>query len=89
MIERTEDNMIELSICIGSSCHIKGSYKVIKRLEELIEEHLLSETVTLKASFCLGHCTDGVSVMIGDRLINNVSPENVDAFFKSCILESD
>ena len=81
--------MIEISVCIGSSCHIKGSYKVIKSLQELIARYSMDDQVDLKASFCLGHCADGVVNKVGDRYINSVNPQNVESFFRTFILESE
>lgn len=78
--------MIEVSVCIGSSCHLKGSYAVIKRLQELIDKHSLNDKAVIKAAFCLGHCAEGVSVMVGDRYIGSVNAENVDNFFNTFIL---
>ncbi len=56
---------MEVEICIGSSCHFKGSYQVVRKLEEYIETHSLKNHVILKGSFCLGECTRGVSVRAG------------------------
>lgn len=79
--------MIEISVCVGSSCHIKGSYEVIKKLQELITQYSLDEQVVLNASFCLGHCAEGVAVKVGDQYVNSVNPQNVGSFFKTFILE--
>jgi len=56
--------MMKVSVCIGSACHIKGSYNVIHCFQEMIEEHALAEQVELKAVFCLGRCTKAVSVQL-------------------------
>jgi NADH:ubiquinone oxidoreductase subunit E len=74
-----------VSICVGSACHLKGSYTVVENLRQLVSEHGLSEQVTLKSSFCLGHCSGAVSVKV-DETIHSVSPEQVDAFFDKEIL---
>ena len=71
---------MKITVCIGSSCHIKGSKKVVSRLQELIEEKSLSDKVELAATFCLGRCVEGVSVMV-DGEFHSVSPETVDSFF--------
>ncbi|MDK2933417.1 MAG: hypothetical protein PWP27_1227 [Clostridiales bacterium] len=51
--------MLQVYICVGSSCHLKGSYHIIKTFQNLIKKHDLEEKIELKASFCLGHCTEG------------------------------
>lgn len=79
--------MIIVSICVGSACHLKGSYDVINRIQELIEEHKVSDKVELKGAFCLGHCTEGVSVTINkEDEIYSVNKENVYRFFLEEIL---
>lgn len=45
---------MEIYVCIGSSCHLKGSYNIINAFKELIAEYKLEDRVSLNASFCLG-----------------------------------
>lgn len=59
--------MVVVSVCVGSACHLKGSYDVIKRLEMLIQTHQLTEGVELKAHFCMENCSCGTSMRIGDQ----------------------
>lgn len=73
-------------ICVGSSCHLKGSYDIIQLMKEAIAEHHLEEQVNLSAAFCLGHCTDGVSVKIDEDVICGVSRESFTEFFHTKIL---
>lgn len=72
-------------VCIGSSCHIKGSRQVVEALQKLIREHHLGDKAMLRGTFCLGRCQDGVCVSIGDKFFS-VSPENVEAFFQENVL---
>jgi len=72
-----------IKVCIGSACHLKGSYPVISRLLELVENQGLSDRVEIKAVFCLGHCVDAVSVQIDDGGIHSVSCADVDQFFQT------
>ena len=55
--------MLKITVCIGSSCHIKGSRQVVEQLQKLIAENELGEKVDLGGTFCLGNCQAGVSVM--------------------------
>lgn len=75
-----------VTVCIGSSCHIKGSYEVVNALKKLINENNLDNTVTVKASFCHGECAKGVSVKINDSSVISVNKENVNSFFNEYIL---
>jgi NADH:ubiquinone oxidoreductase subunit E len=78
--------MVTITVCIGSSCHLKGSYDVVKALENIIKENSLEKKVTLKASFCLGECTKAVSVKVNDEPAVSVSRDNVDSFFNELVL---
>lgn len=78
--------MMEVKVCIGSACHLKGSYDVIEKLKALIADNNLSEKILLKASFCLGKCGEGVTVMANDNFIEGILPETVENIFKERIL---
>lgn len=72
---------MEIKVCIGSSCHLRGSYEVIEKLKKLIADHNLSEKVNLAASFCLGKCGTGVTVTCDGEFWENVTPETVEKIF--------
>lgn len=76
---------MKVTICIGSSCHIKGSRHVVQALSELVEKHNLEDKVELAGTFCMGQCQDGVCVSIKDT-VYSVSPETVGEFFENEIL---
>ena len=77
--------MIKVIVCIGSSCHIKGSRQVVEGLQELVRENNLGEKVELGGTFCLGECQKGVCVSV-DGKICSVTPETVGEFFQNEIL---
>ena len=58
--------MLTVAVCVGSSCHLKGSYEVISKFQALIRKWELQELVELKGVFCMNHCTGAVSVRIDD-----------------------
>lgn len=70
-----------IEICIGSACHLKGSYQAIQRMKELLQQHGLTEQVELKSSFCLGACGKGVSIRLKGVDIHSVNIDDLDAFF--------
>ncbi|HCD69415.1 MAG TPA: hypothetical protein DEQ68_02195 [Ruminococcaceae bacterium] len=76
---------MKVTICIGSSCHLKGSRQVVERLQSLVSENGLSDVVELGGTFCMGKCQQGVCVTVDDEFFS-VSPETVDQFFKENIL---
>ncbi len=75
---------MKVTICIGSSCHIKGSRQVVQQLQELISKNGLSDKVELGGTFCMGSCQQGVCVTIDDKLYS-VTPETVTEFFDTHI----
>lgn len=76
---------MKVTVCIGSSCHLKGSRKVVDELQSLIEKNGLCEKVELCGTFCMGQCQQGVCVTV-DGAIHSVSPETVNGFFTNEIL---
>ncbi len=78
-------NMVDLNVCIGSSCHLKGSYNVIQTFQQLIEERKLHELVDMKAQFCMKQCNKGVAVAIGLEVFS-VTPEHAASFFDAVVM---
>mgnify|MGYP003317360069 FL=1 len=76
---------MKITVCIGSSCHIKGSRQVVAQLQRLIAENNLGDKVELGGTFCMGHCQQGVCVTVNDDF-HSVSPETVEDFFAKEIL---
>ena len=76
---------MKITVCIGSSCHIKGSRQVVETINRMIKENGLSDKVELGGTFCLGRCGQHVSVSIDEEFFS-VNPEKVEEFFKSEIL---
>ena len=74
-----------LTICIGSSCHLKGSKKVAETFERLIAQHELKDKINFYATFCMGNCQNGISTSL-DGTIYSVTPETAEAFFEKEVL---
>ncbi len=79
--------MLNISVCVGSACHLKGSYDVISVFKEYVEENKLEKNITIKAAFCLGHCTNAVSVKFNEK-IYSVEPNSAKEFFENTIMEN-
>ena len=76
---------MKITVCIGSSCHIKGSRRVVEQLQHLIATNNLADKVELGGTFCMGECQQGVCVTVDDMFFS-VTPETVDEFFKNEVL---
>ena len=77
--------MLKITVCIGSSCHIKGSRQVVEQLQYLIAENDLGDKVELGGTFCMGKCQQGVCVTVNDTF-RSVTPETVQEFFAREVL---
>lgn len=71
---------MKITVCIGSSCHVKGSRCIVERLRELIDDNGLTDKIELAGTFCLGECQKGICVKIGDE-VYSVTPDTVTEFF--------
>ena len=79
---------MNVKICIGSSCHLKGSEQVVNLFRKAIEERDLKDRVALMGSFCSGRCNrEGVTIQVDDEIISGVTPETFDHFFQTHILQ--
>ena len=79
---------MNIQICVGSSCHLKGSEQVVHLFQKAIEERNLADKITLAGSFCIGRCNrEGVTVQVDDEIITGVTPETFDSFFETEILQ--
>ncbi len=76
---------MKITICIGSSCHIKGSRQVVEQLQTLIAENNLSDRIELGGAFCMGKCQEGVCVTVDDEFYS-VTPASVKEFFRENVL---
>ena len=80
-------SMLIIQICVGSSCHLKGSQEIVALLQESIAEHGLEDEVVLSGSFCIGKCNRiGVTVQVNDDIHVGITRENFKEFFNEHIL---
>ena len=75
---------MKVTICIGSSCHVKGSRQVVEYLQNRISENGLEDKVQLSGTFCMGKCQQGVCVSV-DEEFYSVTPDTVEEFFENTI----
>ena len=77
---------MKVTVCIGSSCHIKGSRQVVEQLQYLISKYNLTDKVELAGTFCMGKCQHGVCVTVNEEFFS-VTPEGVEEFFNDNIIK--
>lgn len=73
--------MLIITICVGSSCSIRGSDELASEIQRLIEKERLEGLVDIVGAFCMDTCSKGVSVRIGDQAFSGIRPEDAEAFF--------
>ncbi len=80
--------MLIVQICVGSSCHLKGSAELAELLKQKVAEHHLEDEVTLCGSFCIGKCNRlGVTIQVNDDVHVGITTGNFQEFFNKHILE--
>ena len=76
-----------IQVCVGSSCHLKGSAEIVELFKNAILEHRLDREITLAGSFCIGKCNRmGVTVQIDDDIHTGITKENFKEFFNGAVL---
>jgi NADH:ubiquinone oxidoreductase subunit E len=76
-----------VQICVGSSCHLKGTAVIVTKINQLIEERHLENDVILNGSFCAGKCNrEGVTIQVDDDMFTGVTPETFEVFFEEEIM---
>ena len=76
----------QLFLCMGSACHQLGVYEVLPKLQTLIQQHKLEDTLELKGSFCLETCSHGIVMKFKDQHFLNINPQNIEDKFTQEIL---
>lgn len=76
-----------IQVCVGSSCHIKGSPEVVELLTKAVEEYHLEDKITLAGSSCVGKCNRlGVTVQVDAEIYTGITHENFKEFFHDKVL---
>ncbi len=79
--------MVIVQVCVGSSCHLKGSAEIVELLQGALAEHHIEDEVTLAGSFCIGRCNRvGVTVQVNDDIHVGITRDNFREFFNNNIL---
>lgn len=76
-----------IQVCVGSSCHLKGSPEIVELLQKAVDEYHLEDEVTLAGSFCIGKCNRvGVTVQVDDDVHVGITKENFKDFLQEHVL---
>jgi NADH-quinone oxidoreductase subunit G len=81
-IRNLVQNKIEVCVCVGTNCFLKGSQDLLKQLIKYVTENKLEdlvgfeghdEIVDVKATFCFERCDKGPIVRINSRIIEHAT----------------
>ncbi|WP_448378624.1 NAD(P)H-dependent oxidoreductase subunit E [Fervidobacterium sp.] len=75
---KSDETKLVVYVCLGSSCHLKGAYKVVEKLKE----SLIDQRIELRGSLCMGNCSEGVNVRFGNECFGNISISNVESLIE-------
>lgn len=78
--------MITVTVCVGSSCHIKGAREMIARFNDFLTQEGLVDKVELKGSFCMEHCGEGINWQINDEIFSSSSVEDGAEMFQQKVM---
>jgi len=80
--------MVTVTVCVGSSCHIKGARDVIVHFNDLLNEYCLESKVELKGSFCMERCGEGINWQIDDESFTSYNVEDAVRIFKERVVKA-
>lgn len=75
---------MKITICIGSSCHLKGSRPIVEEMQRLIARDHLGDEIELNGTFCMGNCQNGVCVTVDEETFS-LTPEKTLTFFEETV----
>lgn len=78
--------MLVITLCVGSSCSVRGSDELASELQRCIEEEGVEDRVEIVGAFCMDTCSHGISVRVGERQFSGIHPEDAEAFFYDVIM---
>lgn len=79
------DNKVEVLVCVGTGCYLKGSYDVLDKFKELARQLNLEDYIDLKGTFCLENCDHGISIKVNNEVVSGVTEKNAEYIFKTQI----
>ncbi|NLA06975.1 MAG: ferredoxin, partial [Firmicutes bacterium] len=85
-INGTRPGALDVSVCVGTGCYLRGSYDVLQTFTKLSDRDDIKGKINLKATFCLEHCENGVSIKVGDEVVTGVTPLNAEEIFQEQVV---
>ncbi len=70
---------VEMHICLGSSCFSRGNKEVVAFIKEYLKKNHLEDKVIFKGARCMGNCSKGPNLRIGDRIEEGLTVSGIEA----------
>lgn len=71
------DNKVEVGVCVGTNCYVKGSQTILTEVLKYIESRGLQEFVEAKAAFCFEKCSGAPVARVGEKIISECTLRDV------------
>ena len=72
-----------ISVCMGTACFVRGSGKILERIEEILKIKNGQTTedgkFTLTTLRCVGACGLAPVMQINEKTYGNITPEDVES----------
>ncbi len=79
---------VTVTVCAGSSCHVRGSRRLIARFAELIRQENLQDRVSLVGCFCMDRCGEHVNWKFNDEELSSRSVEEAEATLRAKLAQA-
>ncbi len=77
LIEGSEKKKVQVKVCVGTSCFLKGSQEILSGIIKSVEHMNNAGFVDVKATFCKEKCDRGPTVRVGEEIITHATLEQV------------
>ena len=71
------EERLEVSVCVGTSCYLRGSQKLLEDIMKYVKEQNLHEQVEVRATFCFEACDQGPTVRVGETVLHKSTVETI------------
>ena len=78
--------VVDVGVCIGTNCYIKGSWKLLEGLAAELRKRGLADRCRVKARFCTGQCENGPNVVVGNKIISVDPQDQAGAFIDTHLM---
>jgi NADH-quinone oxidoreductase subunit G len=77
VMEGGQSGKLQVCVCVGTSCYVRGSQKLLERIMQYVNQDNLADAVDVRATFCFEACDKGPTVRIGQSVIHKCALDDV------------